>query len=74
MKTKEEAFEDYSKLIPSVYEFDETYPWIDFSAGWDAATANHDQEIADFCEWVTTQHGMYPHSWQIMLNKFRQSK
>ena len=40
----------------------------------EAATANHDQEIADFCEWATAQYWYSADSWQSMLTKFRKSK
>ncbi len=84
MKTKEEIlaevtdrelYELRDKGVTPIIDVDDICTAMDAYATQqvEAATANHDQEIADFCEWVTTQHGMYPHSWQIMLTKFRQS-
>ena len=48
MKTKEEAFEEYTKYKSKPSYISKT----DFSAGWDAATANHDQEMVEYAEWV----------------------
>ena len=44
MKTKEEALQEYMIGRSDVYSLRQ----CGFRAGWDAATANHDQEMVEF--------------------------
>ena len=85
MKTKEEIlaevtdrelYELRDKGVTPIIDVDDICTAMDAYATQqvDAATANHDQEIADFCEWATSQYWYAADSWQSMLTKFRQSK
>ena len=86
MKTKEEAFEEYTKYKSKPSYISKT----DFSAGWDAATANHDQELVEFAEYCAQLHVRLNYVWchkygdqtdkrnyietSELLTKFRESK
>ena len=59
MKTKEEAFEEYIKKNVSARPHDV----FGFSAGWDAATANHDQELVEFAEYCAQLHVRLNYVW-----------
>ena len=85
MKTKEEVlaevtdrelYELYDKGVIPIIDVDDICTAMEQYATQqvDAATANHDQEIADFCEWATAQYWYSADSWQSMLTKFRKSK
>ena len=70
MKTKEEAFEEYSSNIAPHLRYDARE---DFSAGWDVATANHDQEMVEFAEWADLNWWIW-NTYAEALTKFRESK
>lgn len=69
MKTKEEAFEEYCKKTAYARDSDA----FGFSAGWDAATANHDQEMVEFMEWADLNLLNW-NTYSEALTKFRESK
>lgn len=68
MKTKEKAFIEFIEQdnIPRI-------PKIWFSKGWDAATANHDQEMVEFAEWADLNWWKW-NTYAEALTKFRESK
>ena len=83
MKTKEEAFEEYSSNIAPHLRYDARE---NFSAGWDAATANHDQEMVEFENKFKEQALLFHHNRDYyskahiiealidIITQFRQSK
>ena len=82
MKTKEEAFEEYTKYKSKPSYISKT----DFSAGWDAATANHDKEMVEFENKFKEQALLFHHNRDYyskahiiealidIITQFRQSK
>ena len=82
MKTKEEAFEEYTKYKSKPSYISKT----DFSAGWDAATANHDKEMVEFENKFKKQALLFHHNRDYyskahiiealieIITQFRQSK
>ena len=69
MKTKEEALQEYMIGRSDVYSLRQ----CGFRAGWDAATANHDQEMVEFAEWADLNLLNW-NTYSEALTKFRESK
>ena len=86
MKTKEEAFEEHCKTYPEIDQKNDQNARFDFSAGWDAATANHDKEMVEFENKFKKQALLFHHNRDYyskahiiealidIITQFRQSK
>ena len=82
MKTKEEALQEYMIGRSDVYSLRQ----CGFRAGWDAATANHDQEMVEFENKFKEQALLFHHNRDYyskahiiealidIITQFRQSK
>jgi len=82
MKTKEEALQEYMIGRSDVYSLRQ----CGFRAGWDAATANHDQEMVEFENKFKKQALLFHHNRDYyskahiiealidIITQFRQSK